>query len=135
MRVNRLFLALLVFISASCAAAEEPDKTVVNDPNAQSEMAVETLQYFMQQGEDISEARHTIHYFYDGNHVGLLEALKARGYTVRPTVGDDGVVAERMDVTDEKWRVETLKALSELANAYGSEYDGWEAAMTRQGRN
>ena len=105
---------------------------MVNDPAAQSEMAIETLQYFVQQGEDLSDTRHTIHYFYDGDHVGLGEALRARGYSVRPTVGNDGVVAERMDVTDEKWRVETLKALSELANEYGSEYDGWEAAMTRQ---
>ena len=108
---------------------------MVNDPNRQSEMAVETLQLFESHGEDLSDLRHTVHYFYDGDHVALGEALRARGFTVRPTVENDGVVAERMDVTDETWRTETLTELSELANQYGSEYDGWEAAMTRQGKN
>jgi len=108
---------------------------MVNDPNQQSEMAVQTLKMFEDRGENLTDERHTVHYFYDGDFAALGEALRAQDFAVRPTVGNDGVVAERMDVTDEKWRLETLTALSELANEFGSEYDGWEAAMTRQGSN
>ena len=108
---------------------------MVNDPNFQSEMAAQSLAMFESRGEDLSDERHTIHYFYDGDHGALGEALRDLGFVVRPTVENDGVVAERMDVTDETWRTETLTTLSELANQYGSEYDGWEAAMTRQGTN
>jgi hypothetical protein len=106
---------------------------VVDEPSRQSELAIETLKIFEQNGEVLTDERHTIHYFYDGDHVALGDALRELGFTVRPTVDNDGVVAERVDVTDEKWRVETLTALSDLANRFDSEYDGWEAAMMRQG--
>jgi Regulator of ribonuclease activity B len=133
----RAAILCIGLLSASCSAGETPEEpyTMVNDPSQQSELAIETLQLFVQDGEDLSDVRHTVHYFYGGNHVALGEALQALGYSVRPTASQDGVIAERMAVTDEQWRTETLRALSELANEYGSEYDGWEASMTRQGKN
>ncbi len=105
---------------------------MVNEPSKQSELAIETLQLFVEHGEVLSDERHTIHYFYNGDHVGLGKALSDLGYSMRPTVNNDGVIAEAIEVTDQVWRVKTLTAPSVLANDYGSEYDGWEAAMTRQ---
>ncbi|MEL6876726.1 MAG: ribonuclease E inhibitor RraB [Pseudomonadota bacterium] len=106
---------------------------MVNDPNQQSEMAKETFRLFEENGVNLSDERHTIHYFYDGDFEGLAAALSKLGYTVRPTANNDGVIAEAIEVTNEEWRINTLRALSELANEYGVEYDGWEAAMTKQG--
>ncbi len=100
----------------------------------QVELAKETLRVFSDNGEDMSDIRHVVHYFYDGNHHALGLALRELGYDVRPTVGNDGVVAERHEAIGEEWRVTTLTQLAELADTYGVEYDGWEAAMTSQQR-
>lgn len=95
----------------------------------QVELAKQVLAMFVENGEDMSESRHVIHYFYDGNFEALGASLKELGYQVRPTIDDDGVVAERYDVICEDWRTTTLYHLSELADNYGVNYDGWEAAM------
>lgn len=98
----------------------------------QVELAKETLRLFEEGGEDMADVRHVLHYFYGGNFQALGQSLQELGYSVRPTVGDDGVVAERYEPIGEAWRTTTLSHLCELADSYGVEYDGWEAAMTRQ---
>lgn len=98
----------------------------------QVQLAIETLRVFEQHGEDMNDVRHVVHYFYGGNFNALASALQELGYSVRPTVNDDGVVAERHEAIGEHWRTTTLSHLCELADSYGVEYDGWEAAMTRQ---
>jgi hypothetical protein len=98
----------------------------------QVELAKQTLDVFRERGEDFSDVRHVIHYFYGGNFAGLGAALVELGYEVRNTVDDDGVVAERYEAIGEEWRQTTLMALAELSDTYGVEYDGWEASMTRQ---
>jgi hypothetical protein len=98
----------------------------------QVEMAIETLKVFTDHGEDMNDVRHVVHYFYGGNLEGLGAALGELGYSVRPTVENDGVVAERHEAIGEEWRTSTLIHLCELADTYDVEYDGWEAAMTRQ---
>lgn len=98
----------------------------------QVQLAIETLRVFEQHGEDMNDVRHVVHYFYGGNFNALGSALQELGYSVRPTVNDDGVVAERHEAIGEHWRTTTLSHLCELADSYGAEYDGWEAAMTRQ---
>ena len=98
----------------------------------QVELARATIKVFEDHGEDMSDVRHVIHYFYGGNFAALGSALRELGYDVRNTVDDDGVVAERHEAIGESWRTTTLRGLCELADNYGVEYDGWEASMTRQ---
>ena len=104
----------------------------MSDNFKQVELAKETLRIFEQNGEQMDDVRHVIHYFYGGNQGALGAALSELGYTVRPTVNDDGVVAERHEAIGEGWRTATLPGLCELADSYGGEYDGWEASMTSQ---
>ena len=98
----------------------------------QVDLAKATLKVFEDHGEDFSDVRHVVHYFYGGNFEALSAALSELGYAVRPTVNNDGVVAERHGAIGEDWRTSTLVHLCELADSYGAEYDGWEASMTRQ---
>jgi hypothetical protein len=98
----------------------------------QVEIAKATLKVFEDHGEDFSDIRHVLHYFYGGNFAALGAALTELGYAVRPTVNNDGVVAERHEVIGEDWRTSTLHHLCELADSYSVDYDGWEASMTRQ---
>jgi hypothetical protein len=97
----------------------------------QVDLAWETLKVFHDNGQDMSDVRHVIHYFYGGNFQALGKALDELGYTTRATVNEDGIVAERHEVIGESWRTSTLLHLCELADTYGVEYDGWEASMTR----
>ena len=98
----------------------------------QVDVARETLKVFTDQGEDMADVRHVIHYFYGGNFRALQSALEELGYATRLTVNEDGIVAERHEAIGEDWRTTTLRHLCELADTYGVEYDGWEASMTRQ---
>jgi hypothetical protein len=104
----------------------------VSENLKQVDRATSVLKVFTDHGEDMSDVRHVIHYFYGGNFAGLSSALKELGYSTRPTVKDDGVVAERYEAIGENWRTTTLVHLCELADSYGVEYDGFEASMTRQ---
>jgi len=104
----------------------------VSDNLRQVELAKETLQVFADRGEDFSDVRHVLHFFYGGNFHGLAEALRELGYQTRLTVKEDGVVAERHEAIGESWRTSTLVHLCELADSYSVEYDGWEASMERQ---
>jgi len=98
----------------------------------QVELAKATLRIFEDHGEHMGDTRHVVHYMYGGNLEALGAALKELGYTVRSTVNNDGIVAERHEAIGEAWRTSTLLGLCELSDTYGAEYDGWEAAMTRQ---
>ena len=83
-------------------------------------------------GEDLSDERHVIHYFYEGDVEGLTKALSDAGYEVRPTAEQPGVIAENHAVTNEEWSDSEMKKLCGLANQFGAEYDGWEGSMVRQ---
>lgn len=85
-------------------------------------------------GEDLSDGRHVIHYFYDGDVDGLSKALGDAGYTVRPTATSPGVIAENFAVTDRQWSETEMKRMCDLANQFDAEYDGWEGSMVRQGK-
>lgn len=104
----------------------------MSENQKQVELAKATLKIFEDQGEDFGDTRHVVHYFYGGSFQSLGVALAELGYTVRPTVNDDGIVAERYEPIGEGWRTSTLVQLCELADDHGVEYDGWEASMTRQ---
>jgi hypothetical protein len=104
----------------------------MSDNLKQVEMAKETLRVFLERGEDMHDIRHVVHYFYGGNPNGLGLALSELGYAIRPTVNDDGVIAERHESIGEEWRTTTLVHLCEVADIYGADYDGWEASMERQ---
>ena len=84
-------------------------------------------------GEDLSDERHVVHYFYDGDVDGLTAALDEAGFETRPTATSPGVIAEHHAVTDEDWSAACMKQMCEIANRFGAEYDGWEGAMVRQG--
>ena len=103
-----------------------------NDWEKQVAMNEPIFATFLASGEDLSDERHVIHYFYDGDVEGLSSALSAEGYTVNPTATSPGVVAENHAVTDRAWSEATMKHLCDLANRFGAEYDGWEASMVRQ---
>ena len=83
--------------------------------------------------KELSDERHVIHYFYDGDVDGLSAALSAGGYTVSPTATSPGVIADIHAVTDHAWSETTMKQMCDLANRFDAEYDGWEASMVRQG--
>ena len=102
------------------------------DNAKQVELAKETLKTFLDHGEDMTDIRHVVHYFYGGNFGALGDALTELGYQVRNTVNDDGVVAERHEAIGEEWRTTTLQGLCELADTYSVDYDGWEASMVRR---
>ena len=85
-------------------------------------------------GEDLSEGRHVINYFYDGDFDGRKDALAGQGYLVSPTNPSPGVIAENFEVTDRDWSESEMKKMCDLANRFGAEYDGWEASMVRQGK-
>ena len=85
-------------------------------------------------GEDLSDGRHVIHYFYDGDVNGLKEVLGNDGYVVSSTQASPGVIAEIFAVTDRSWSESEMKKMCDLANRFGAEYDGWEASMVRQGK-
>ena len=84
-------------------------------------------------GEDLSDERHVIHYFYDGDVEGLTSALDEAGFETRPTATSPGVIAEHHAVTDESWSTTCMQQMCDLANRFDAEYDGWEASMVRQG--
>jgi len=107
----------------------------VNGNQKQIELARETLKVFSDRGENLSDIRHVVHYFYGGNFDALGSSLAELGYSVRPTVNSDGIVAERHEAIGEEWRTTTLANLCELADTYNVEYDGWEASMERQQPN
>ncbi|MFC3441397.1 hypothetical protein ACFOKF_09370 [Sphingobium rhizovicinum] len=98
----------------------------------QIELAKETLKVFADRGEDFSDVRHVLHFMYGGNFEALGASLRELGYAVKPTVNEDGIIAERHEPIGEEWRTTTLVALCDLCDSYGVEYDGWEAAMMRQ---
>ena len=84
-------------------------------------------------GEDLSDERHVIHYFYEGDADGLSAALAAKGFEVRPTATSPGVIAEHYAVTNREWSTAAMQMMCDLANEFGAEYDGWEGSMVRQG--
>ena len=103
-----------------------------SEGDRQFRLAKETLAVFVEQGEDLTDERHVIHYMYGGNWRAMGAALGELGYQVRPTVDEDGLVAERREVTDVEWARRAMHQMCELAGQYGVEYDGWEASMVRQ---
>ena len=103
-----------------------------NDWQQQVLMNEPVFQMLLSNNEDLSDERHVIHYFYDGDVDGLSKALGDAGYEVRPTETEPGVVAETHAVTDRAWGEAEMKRVCELANRFGAEYDGWECSMVRQ---
>ncbi len=103
----------------------------MSDNRKQIDLAKDTLKVFSERGEDMSDVRHVVHYSYGGNFHALGSSLAELGYSVRPTVNSDGIIAERHEAIGDEWRTTTLSHLCELADTYNVEYDGWEASMTR----
>lgn len=101
----------------------------MNDNLAQVELAKETLGVLVDQGANLSETRHVIHFFYGGDFDALARQLAELGYDIFSTVENDGVIAERFEVIGEEWRTTTLAHLCEMADMFGVEYDGWEASV------
>lgn len=97
----------------------------------QVELSIETLGVLVENGANLSEVRHVIHFFYGGNFDALARQLAELGYDLFATAENDGVIAERFEVIGEDWRTTTLVHLCELANMFGVEYDGWEASVTK----
>ena len=103
-----------------------------NDWQQQVLMNAPVFEALTSQGEDLSDERHVIHYFYDGDVDGLSKALEEQGYAVQPTATSPGVIAENHAATDQQWSENTMKQMCDLANRFGAEYDGWECSMVRQ---
>ena len=103
-----------------------------NDWEKQVQMNEPVFAALLAQGEDLSDERHVIHYFYDGDVEGLSAALAAQEFETRPAATSPGVIAENHAVTDREWSSATMKQMCDLANQFGAEYDGWEGSMVRQ---
>lgn len=107
---------------------------MANDWQQQVAMNEPVFAMLVSNGEDLTDGRHVVHYFYDGDVDGLSKALSDEGYTVSPTATSPGVIAENFAVTDRAWSESEMKRMCELADRFGAEYDGWEASMVRQGK-
>ena len=105
-----------------------------NDWANQVAMNEQVFAQLLGHGEDLSDGRHVIHYFYDGDVEGLSKALIEQGFVVRPTATSPGVIAESFAVTDRAWSESEMQRMCDLANRFGAEYAGWEASMVRQGK-
>jgi hypothetical protein len=105
-----------------------------NDWQRQVAMNEHVFAQLLKAGEDLSDGRHVIHYFYDGDVEGLSQALAKEGFAVKPTATSPGVIAENFAVTDRAWSEAEMKRLCDLGNRFGAEYDGWEASAVRQGK-
>jgi|SRR4051794_27250364 hypothetical protein len=105
-----------------------------NDWASQVTMNEHVFEALLSNGEDLSDGRHVIHYFYNGDVDGLSQALTGEGFVVRPTATVPGVIAENFAVTDRNWSESEMQKMCDLANRFDAEYDGWEASMVRQGK-
>jgi Regulator of ribonuclease activity B len=82
-------------------------------------------------GDDGRKPRHTVFYFYGGDFEGLGREARAAGYQVRPTAKHDGVVLETTTAVDERSFEAHATRMAQWADAFGSEYDGWECQLVK----
>ena len=106
--------------------------TVQNNGAEKAVQGRAVLAHFVNLGEQLSDERHVIHFFYDGDVKALRTVLEKQGYRTRDTAGTPGLIAERNEVTDEAWLDTTMHMMCSLADEFGCEYDGWEASAIRQ---
>jgi hypothetical protein len=114
------------------------------DPNARSEQLgikykdLAVLGQLMNQGADLSKPRHALYYLYfkskDAAESSGIEASAAGySYEVRDPLpqypGQWSLVCERPDaVLDPPGVIAADNLFQGIADRYGGEYDGWEAA-------
>ncbi len=103
-----------------------------NDWLQQVQMNEPVFTMLLSNGERLSDRRHVIHYFYDGDVNSLSAALSGAGYEIRPSEAAVGVIAETHAITDHEWSQSEMKRMCDLANQFDAEYDGWECSMVRQ---
>jgi Regulator of ribonuclease activity B len=85
-----------------------------------------------ERGDSGQTPRHTLFFFYAGDLKGLGSAAIAAGYQVSPTVGRDGLVLETVTAVDEDSFAVHAQRMSEWAEAYGCDFDGWECQLLIQ---
>jgi hypothetical protein len=106
----------------------------LNDAPRKILEAQEVFNQLIAIGEQLSDGRHIIHYFYgvEDRLPGLRAELEAECYLVRDSAAGPGLVAETVGVVGAEWAAETMPVLCDLADKYDAEYDGWEASAVRQ---
>ena len=97
------------------------------------------LRALQDNGADLAEPRHVVHYLYAPSPDGAQQvaaAARAQGWTVSvrdpvPALpGQWGVVAERPSaVLSASFVRDSTDYFEALADLYGGEYDGWEAGV------
>jgi regulator of RNase E activity RraB len=98
------------------------------------------LEQLVESGADLAKARHVIHYLYFASKADAETAadeLRRDIYTAK--VGNSAaeansefpwvLIAERMGVVDEKTTDDERTLMTDIAERYSGDYDGWEASM------
>ncbi|RYF91059.1 MAG: ribonuclease E inhibitor RraB [Caulobacteraceae bacterium] len=80
-------------------------------------------------GDQGTASRHTLFYFYGGNHRGLGRAAEAAGFKAGPTVSLDWVILETTMAVDPPSFAPTSARMEAWAEEFGCRYDGWECAV------
>jgi hypothetical protein len=107
------------------------------DPDDADQVVLDQL---VQMGSDLTRERHSIHYFYFPTAAGAEEArkdLEKMNFETRAGLMLEGepaprrwpVTAERKEVINGEVIHALRKPLTEVAERFGGEYDGWEAQV------
>jgi hypothetical protein len=98
------------------------------------EFSFEVLRVTEDQGATLTGHRHALFFFY-GDEEDLppfQEALEAMGFSVGPTAGKPGRIAEIIAAVDDDWLGDMMVRLAALCEQHGVEYDGWEVSLDEQ---
>lgn len=113
---------------------EETDSYTVEDEADQK-----VLDQLVQLGSDLRKERHSIHYFYFETEAGAnqarkelermqFEVLSGAEIESEPATRRWPLTAERTAVVNQNVIRVLRRPFTEIAEKYGGEYDGWEAA-------
>ena len=112
------------------------------------------LQQLLERGEDLSQPRHVIYFFYGSDVETLRQPLSALGFESHSSESEDYwaidqrhiamqeaghdiswstetpcLSAERTEVIGEEWRTSTLRDMCKLGESHNVVMNGWQASQ------
>jgi len=110
------------------------DKFNSSDPHEGDQ---KVLAQMLGYGADLTRERHVVHYLYFPDNITRAAAqdkLDKEGYETRHGIDSGGVrpkslIAERTGIVNDDVLDKERELLTNIAEADGGDYDGWEAAL------